>query len=329
MQYWPIFDLKSEECVGVCGLRPHGSNSYELGFHLRPAYWHQGYAAEAGRAAIGYAFETLHADSIFAGHHPDNIASKKVLQRLGFEETGKEYYKPTGLYHPSYILKQKEGADMSEMKIRFSDDASDFVSISDETQDVILEIRYYSAYNFIGERIRGYEEPLALMTKEAAKALKEAAADFKAQGYVIKIFDTYRPQMAVDHFAEWGKDTKDIRMKEYFYPELDKAEAFEKGFIAYHSGHSRGSTVDLTLVDMKTGKEVDMGGPFDWFGELSHPDYKGIADEQYNNRIFLQKVMVKHGFVPIDTEWWHFTLENEPYPDTYFTFPVAYKSLKK
>ena len=187
---------------------------------------------------------------------------------------------------------------------------------------VIFEIRYYSTYNFVGDRIDGYEEPLAFMTKEAADALKEVSDDVKDDGYRLKIYDAYRPQEAVTNFVEWAKDEDDTRMKEYFYPELDKDVLFPQGYIAEHSGHSRGSTVDLTLFDMETEKEVDMGGTFDYFGEESHPDYKGITEEQYNNRMILREAMTEHGFKPLPEEWWHFTLENEPYPDTYFTFPV-------
>ena len=117
-------------------------------------------------------------------------------------------------------------------------------------------------------------------------------------------------------------------MKEYFYPELEKEVLFPQGYIAEHSGHSRGSTVDLTLFDMRTEKEVDMGGTFDYFGELSHPDYTGITDEQYANRMLLREVMLKHGFKPLVEEWWHFTLKDEPFPDTYFTFPINSDSVK-
>lgn len=202
-----------------------------------------------------------------------------------------------------------------------SDDSSDFVLLSEAVPDAILEIRYYSTYNFIGERIDGYEEPVAFLTKEAATALKEASDELAVKGYRLKIYDAYRPQMAVDHFVRWAKND-DTKMKDYFYPELEKNVLFPQGYIAEHSGHSRGSTVDLTLFDMRTEKEVDMGGTFDYFGELSHPDYKEITDEQYANRMILRDAMVKHGFKPLEEEWWHFTLENEPYPDTYFTFPV-------
>jgi D-alanyl-D-alanine dipeptidase len=147
-------------------------------------------------------------------------------------------------------------------------------------------------------------------------------------GYQIKVFDAYRPARAVRHFVLWGIEDQDIRMKQYFYPDLQKQELFAKGYIAKLSSHSRGSTVDLTLLNMKTGKEIDMGSPFDFFGELSHPDYRGITDDQYENRMLLQRVMVRNGFVPIDCEWWHFTLKDEPFPNTYFDFPVYAGALR-
>ncbi len=207
---------------------------------------------------------------------------------------------------------------------RYSDDSSDFVVLSEAVPDVIPEIRYYSTYNFVGDRIDGYEAPAALITKEAAAALKKVSDEMVSRGYRLKIYDTYRPQQAVSHFVRWALDVKDLRMKEFFYPEIEKSRLFPQGYIAEHSGHSRGSTVDLTLFDMKTGKEADMGGTFDYFGLLSHPDYKEITEEQYANRMLLRDVMVQYGFHPIDEEWWHFTLDNEPFPDTYFTFPVRW-----
>ena len=215
----------------------------------------------------------------------------------------------------------------SEDGLTLSNDSSDFVLLSEAVPDAILEIRYYSTYNFVGDRIDGYEEPVALLTKEAATALKEASDDLEAQGYRLKIYDAYRPQMAVTNFVNWAEDIDDTRMKEYFYPDLDKSVLFDQGYIAEHSGHSRGSTVDLTLFDMKTEKELDMGGTFDYFGELSHPDYTDITEEQYANRMILREAMLKHGFKPLAEEWWHFTLEDEPYPDTYFTFPVSRESV--
>ena len=204
----------------------------------------------------------------------------------------------------------------------FSNNAEGFVSIGEEIPDVILEIRYYTSFNFIGERIDGYEQPVALLTREAVSALKEVSDEMVSRGYRLKIFDAYRPQKAVDHFMRWAKDTSDIRMKPYFYPGLDKSELIPGGYIAEHSGHSRGSTVDLTLFDMASQQDVDMGGTFDFFGELSHPDYSGVSEVQHANRMLLQSLMAKHGFRPLKTEWWHFILENEPWPDTYFTFSV-------
>ena len=149
------------------------------------------------------------------------------------------------------------------------------------------------------------------------------------RGYRLKIFDAYRPAGAVKHFVLWGIEDTDIRMKPYFYPDLDKEELFMRGYIASKSSHSRGSTVDLTLLDMKTGKEVDMGSPFDMFSEISHPDYKGITEEQYENRLELRNAMIRNGFEPIDCEWWHYTLRDEPFPDTYFEFPVSSEYLRR
>ncbi|MBR2676133.1 MAG: M15 family metallopeptidase [Solobacterium sp.] len=210
-----------------------------------------------------------------------------------------------------------------------SEDSSGFVSVSELVPDVILEIRYYSTFNFVGERIDGYEEPIALLTKEAAAALNNVSEAVQKKGYRLKIFDAYRPVRAVQHFVRWAKDPNDTRMKEYFYPQLEKDLLFEKGYILEHSGHSRGSTVDLTLYDSTLGRDVDMGSPFDYFGELSHPDYRGITEEQYENRMFLREAMMRHGFEPLAEEWWHFTLKPEPYPDTYFTFPVNSSSIKQ
>ena len=202
-------------------------------------------------------------------------------------------------------------------------DSSGFVLLGNFVPHIVQEIRYYSTYNFIGDRIDGYEEPCALLTREAARALKAVASEMIVQGYRLKIFDAYRPACAVRHFVLWGIEDQDIRMKPYFYPDLQKHELFSKGYVAKQSSHSRGSTVDLTLLDMRTGKELDMGSPFDLFSPISHPDCRDITEEQYENRMCLQRAMVRGGFIPMDCEWWHFTLKNEPYPDTYFAFPVS------
>ncbi len=205
----------------------------------------------------------------------------------------------------------------------YTKDPSGFVLLSDFVPQIIQEIRYYSTYNFVGERIDGYEEPCAIITAEAARALKSASNELNVMGYRLKVFDAYRPTTAVKQFVFWALEDTDIRMKPYFYPEISKEETISKGYIAKDSSHSRGSTIDLTLLDMQTGKEVDMGSPFDFFGELSHPTCREVTDEQYGNRMVLRRVMERNGFVPYENEWWHFTLKDEPYPDTYFSFPVS------
>ena len=199
-----------------------------------------------------------------------------------------------------------------------------FVLLTDVIPEAILEIRYYSTFNFVGERIDSYKAPVAYLTTEAALALKKASDALIKQGYRIKVYDAYRPQTAVDHFKRWSEDPDATEMKPYFYPEMDKSEIFANGFIAERSGHSRGSTVDLTLVDMKTGADADMGSPFDFFGEISYSlQTRGLSAEQINNRLILRRAMTENGFKPLAEEWWHFTLENEPYPDTYFDFPIS------
>ncbi len=223
-----------------------------------------------------------------------------------------------------------------QVSVSPEEDSSDFVLVTEAVPDVILEIRYHSTYNFIGDRIPGYDEPVALLTRQAADSLKVVSDELLRQGYRLKVFDAYRPQDAVDYFMEWAKDLEDTRMKEYFYPELDKSVLIPQDYIAEKSGHTRGSTIDLTLFDMATEREVDMGCTFDYFGVASHPDvlpgqeigaYKPITEEQYRNRMILRDAMLRHGFKPYDCEWWHFTLENEPYPDTYFTFPISTKTV--
>ena len=223
-----------------------------------------------------------------------------------------------------------------------TDDTSQFVTLTDVVPDAILEIRYFGTYNFVGDRIDGYLQPTALLTKRAADSLKAVSDDVIAQGYRLKIYDAYRPQKAVDHFVRWAEDVADVRMKEYFYPDLDKSVLFDQEYICLKSGHTRGSTLDLTLFDMNTEKELDMGGTFDWFGPESHPDFCGnpetgeytgdnhtspkgrsITAQQFANRMILRRAMLRHGFKPMNTEWWHFTLANEPFPDTYFSFPVT------
>ena len=216
-----------------------------------------------------------------------------------------------------------------DYKQKVTMDPSGFVLLSDLVPGIVQEIRYFSTYNFVGERVDGYEEPVALLTVEAARALKAVAGEVNAQGYRLKVFDAYRPACAVKHFMLWGIEDLDLRMKPYFYPELEKQALFKLGYIASQSSHSRGSAVDLTLLDMRTGKELDMGSPFDLFSPLSHPDSREVTEAQFENRMFLQNAMTRNGFKPIYCEWWHFSLRDEPYPDTYFEFPVSTRVLKR
>lgn len=213
-------------------------------------------------------------------------------------------------------------------------DNSAFVVVTDVIPDAELDIRYFTTYNFTGDRVPGYDEPVALLTREAADSLRAVSNDLRAKGYRIKIFDAYRPQCAVDFFMKWAQKPADVRMKKDFYPEIGKAMIIPQGYVARKSGHTRGSTIDLTIVDIKSGEEVDMGSPFDYFGTVSHATiqpgqkagaHKPISKEQYRNRMILRQAMTNHGFRPYNGEWWHFTLRNEPFPSTYFSFPVKRK----
>ena len=265
---------------------------------------------------------------IAGAHWQSDVDASRLCASIGFAR----------LHTSPAFLEQLDKAQIEFKRLTGAlsptDDASQFVNITDVVPDAILEIRYYSTYNFIGARVDGYEEPVALLTRQAADSLRAVSDDLKKQGYRLKIFDAYRPQCAVDHFVRWAADVNDTLMKAYFYSDVPRDRLFELGYIAEKSGHTRGSTVDLTLFDMATEKEVDMGGTFDWFGKESHPDFGGnpntgkykandrITAVQFRNRMILREAMLRHGFKPIGEEWWHFTLKNEPFPDTYFTFPV-------
>ena len=208
----------------------------------------------------------------------------------------------------------------STIASEISYDKSNFAPVYTVIDDAAFDIRYYSSNNFTGNRINGYKAPVAYMTKESLDALAIAASDLRKQGYRLLIWDTYRPQKAVYNFVEWINNPNDMGDKT-FYPDLKKSDLLKGGYIAEKSGHTRGSTVDLTLIK-KDGSYVDMGGTFDLFSEISHPNYKKLTREQKKNRKILHDAMIKAGFSGIDSEWWHFTLKNEPYPDTYFDFDV-------
>lgn len=199
-------------------------------------------------------------------------------------------------------------------------DKEDFAEISTVIDDAAFDIRYYSPNNFTGNKINGYKAPRAYLTKEALAALKIAADDLRNQSYRLLIWDSYRPQKAVDNFVKWINDADDAGDKS-FYPEIEKSDLLEGNYVMEKSGHTRGSTVDLTLIK-KDGSFVDMGGTFDLFSEISHPDYENLTEEQKNNRKILHDAMINAGFVGLDSEWWHFTLKDEPYKDTYFDFDV-------
>lgn len=199
---------------------------------------------------------------------------------------------------------------------------SGFKVLQEEIPTLKIDARYFSANNFIGKKVDGYQGEKLVLTSEAAQALKKVQAHLASKNIGLKVFDTYRPQRAVDHFVRWCADENDTITKAKYYPNLQKNQLIPGNYIAEKSGHSRGSTVDLTLVNLTTGKELDMGTPWDYFGPESHGDFDGISAQQKANRKLLADVMSKHGFVPLPEEWWHFTLKNEPFPDTYFNFVV-------
>ncbi|WP_353778153.1 M15 family metallopeptidase [Winogradskyella sp. 3972H.M.0a.05] len=198
----------------------------------------------------------------------------------------------------------------------------DFVYVKSIIPDINIELRYFSSNNFVGDTIDGYNANKLIVTKPTAIALKKVQDELQQQGYCLKVYDAYRPQRAVNHFIRWAKDLNDTINKQRFYPNVEKRNLFKEEYIASRSGHSRGSTVDLTIIDGNTEAELDMGSGYDFFGQQSWVDYGDITDEQKANRQLLQAVMLKHGFRNYSKEWWHFTLNGEPFPDTYFDFPI-------
>lgn len=227
----------------------------------------------------------------------------------------------------------------------------DFVALSSVDPTILQEIRYITPHNFVGEPVDGYREPLCILTRPAARALHQAQLRLRAQGYTLKVYDCYRPQRAVDHFVRWAENLDDQAMKGEFYPNVDKTRLFDDGYIAEKSGHSRGSTMDLTLVRLPAhptrpyrpgeplvpcyapqdrrfpDNSVDMGTGFDCFDTLAHTLDPRIQGPQLAHRLLLKNTLEDLGFVNLAEEWWHYTFKPEPYPDTYFDFPVARKSL--
>ena len=197
-----------------------------------------------------------------------------------------------------------------------------FVYVQDEIPSIKVELRYSSTNNFIGKPINGYMANKLILSSKATKALKLIQKELNECGLGIKVYDAYRPQRAVDHFETWATKLNDTLMKRHYYPNVEKKNLFEEGYIAYKSGHTRGSTLDITLMDLKIGQELDMGSPYDFFGMQSWVAYKNITKKQFQNRQQLQTVMLKHEFKNYPLEWWHFTLKEEPFPDTYFDFVI-------
>ncbi|MFF8969533.1 M15 family metallopeptidase [Streptomyces sp. NPDC014995] len=228
---------------------------------------------------------------------------------------------------------------------------ADFVALSTVDPTILQEMRYVTRHNFLGARVDGYRRSLCILTRPAAEALHKAQTKLLCQGYTLKVYDCYRPQRAVDHFVRWAQDLDDEAMKGEFYPNVDKTRLFEDGYIAEKSGHSRGSTLDLTLVKLPArptrpyvpgeplvpcyapqqerfpDNSVDMGTGFDCFDTLSHTLDPRVQGEQRAHRLLLKGTLEELGFVNLAEEWWHYTFKPEPYPDTYFDFPVSAKSL--
>jgi D-alanyl-D-alanine dipeptidase len=198
-----------------------------------------------------------------------------------------------------------------------------FVYVDQVVPELRTDLRYRLADNFVGTTVDGYSGERAILTQQAARALGLVQTELRSQGLGLLIFDAYRPQRAVNHFARWAKDLSDTAMKQRYYPEVEKTELFSQGYIAARSGHSRGSTVDLTLVSLLPPfQQLDMGTVFDFFSPSSWLDATGLSDTQEQNRALLQRTMKKYGFTPYSKEWWHFTLQSEPFPDTYFDFEI-------
>ena len=198
----------------------------------------------------------------------------------------------------------------------------DFVYLKEMMPNLRSDLRYYGTNNFIGQPLKGYNAPKCILSKKAADALEKVQSELERIGFGLLIYDAYRPQQAVDYIIGWAQDDSDTLMKKEFYPNIDKKDLFKKGYISKQSGHSRGSTVDLTIVSLKTRHILNMGSPYDLFDEKSNTDYPNITKNQHALRMLLKRRMEKHGFESYDKEWWHFTLKNEPFPETYFDFPV-------
>ena len=214
---------------------------------------------------------------------------------------------------------------ISAFSVTFFNDALDdgFVYLKDIDNSIIVDLKYFSSENFTGQYVHGYHSNTAILTKEAALALSNVQDDLKKLGYSLVLYDAYRPQSAVDFFVQWSTDLNDTIKKAIYYPDIKKSQLFELGYIAHKSGHSRGSTVDVSLLKISSNKELDMGTVFDYFGVESHTFFDEISENQKANRLLLYKVMTDNGFKNYSKEWWHYTLEDEPF-EKYFNFLIKY-----
>ncbi|OUR99297.1 peptidase M15 [Flavobacteriales bacterium 33_180_T64] len=199
---------------------------------------------------------------------------------------------------------------------------NDFIYVKDIIPDIDVELRYFSGNNFVGDTIDGYKSNTLILTRQSAQALKKVQDELQEQNLCLRVYDGYRPQRAVNHFMRWAKDLNDTINKQQFYPDVEKRYLFREEYIATRSGHSRGSTLDLTIIDAHTNEPLDMGSPYDFFGKESWVAYSELTKKQIANRQLLQMVMLKHNFRNYPKEWWHFTLRLEPFPKTYFDFEI-------
>ena len=197
-----------------------------------------------------------------------------------------------------------------------------FVYVKDVAPTIEVDLRYNSSNNFLGKRVNGYHNNCLILTEAAALALVKVENELKLKNLGLKVFDGYRPQRAVNHFITWAKTLSDTLNKAEYYPKVMKKNLFKEEYIASRSGHTKGSTVDLTLINLSTKEELDMGSPYDFFGRKSWINYQNLSETQKAHRALLQGVMLKHGFRNYAREWWHFTLNQQPFPNTYFDFPV-------
>lgn len=200
---------------------------------------------------------------------------------------------------------------------------SGFVYLRDIDSSIIEDIRYATCDNITGRPVMGYQKQVCITLEVVANALSAIQKELIPQSLSLKVFDCYRPQSSVNEFIAWTQDESDQLMKSLYYPAIEKSELFSAGYFSKKSAHTRGSAVDLTIVDLNTRDELDMGTRFDFMDEMSHSLSDKVFGQAKENRMLLRSLMIKAGFEPLQTEWWHFRYINEPFPDTYFDFPIA------